>query len=225
MYYWTQDIVTDPSDPLQNTWYVCVYSGWGGAPNGLGGLYKTIDRGAHWAKLTGSQFDRVTSITFNPQNQQQAYLTTETQGLWISNDMNATVPSWTLVSSYPFRQPHRVFFNPFAMNEVWVTSFGNGMKIGDLNATGTAEFRETPDLFTIFPNPARNDLHLLYTGKELSGNMTIVIYDITGRTVQSQAVRETSTLINIKGLKPGLYYYRISTGDILQQSGKVVVGR
>jgi hypothetical protein len=40
MQYWTKDIVIDPSDPTQNTWYVCVFSGWGGAPNGLGGLYK-----------------------------------------------------------------------------------------------------------------------------------------------------------------------------------------
>ena len=68
MQYWTKDIVIDPNDPTQNTWYVCVFSGWGGPPNGLGGLYKTTNRGTNWTKLTGSQFDRVTSITFNPQD-------------------------------------------------------------------------------------------------------------------------------------------------------------
>jgi hypothetical protein len=130
MQYWTKDIVIDPSDPSQNTWYVCVFSGWGGAPNGLGGLYKTTNRGSSWTKLTGTQFDRVTSITFNPSQLTQAYLTTETQGLWISNSMNTATPSWTLVSSYPFRQPERVFFNPFNASEVWVTSFGNGLKVG-----------------------------------------------------------------------------------------------
>ncbi|HET6225947.1 MAG TPA: hypothetical protein VFF27_06685, partial [Bacteroidia bacterium] len=41
MQYWTKDIVIDPNDVQQNTWYVGVFSGWGGAPNGLGGLYKT----------------------------------------------------------------------------------------------------------------------------------------------------------------------------------------
>lgn len=132
MYYWTKDIVIDPSDATQSTWYVCVFSGWGGPPNGLGGLYKTTNRGASWIKLTGSQFDRVTSITFNPQNTSQAYLTTETQGLWISNDMNTPTPTWQLVQSYNFRQPERVFFNPYNQNEVWVTSFGNGMKMGSL---------------------------------------------------------------------------------------------
>ncbi len=130
MQYWTKDIVIDPSDPTQNTWYVCVFSGWGGAPNGKGGLFKTTNRGGSWTKLTGTQFDRVTSITFNPLLLTQAYLTTETQGLWMSNDMNAGVPGWSLVNNYPFRQPERVFFNPYNANEVWVTSFGNGLKAG-----------------------------------------------------------------------------------------------
>ena len=130
MQYWTKDIVIDPSDPTQNTWYVCVFSGWGGAPNGLGGLYKTTNRGSSWTKLTASQFDRVTSITFNPSQLTQAYLTTEMQGLWISNNMNAATPAWSLISNYSFRQPERVFFNPYSPNEIWVTSFGNGLKVG-----------------------------------------------------------------------------------------------
>ena len=130
MQYWTKDIIIDPSDPTQNTWYVCVFSGWGGAPNGKGGLFKTTNRGSSWTKLTGTQFDRVTSITFNPIVPTQAYLTTETQGLWISNNMNAATPAWALVSSYSFRQPERVFFNPYNSNEIWISSFGNGMKMG-----------------------------------------------------------------------------------------------
>lgn len=130
MYYWTKDIIIDPADPAQNTWYVAVFSGWGGAPNGKGGLFRTTNRGGSWTKLTGTQFDRVTSITFNPSVNNEAYLTTETQGLWISNNMNAVTPTWSLVSGYPFRQPERVFFNPYNATEIWVTSFGNGLKLG-----------------------------------------------------------------------------------------------
>ena len=155
MKYWSQDLVIDPSDPAQNTWYVCVYSGWGGAPNGLGGLYKTTNRGASWTKLTGSQFDRVTSITFNPQMLTQAYLTTETQGLWLLGEMNSLAPSTTPVTSYPFRQPQRVFFNPYNPNEVWVTSFGNGMKFGHINSTGIFELAGIPnENLIICPNPS-----------------------------------------------------------------------
>jgi hypothetical protein len=139
MQYWTKDIIIDPSDATQKTWYVCVFSGWGGAPNGKGGLFKTTNRGASWTKLTGSQFDRVTSITFNPLQLTQAYLTTETQGLWVSGNMNVATPTWSLVSNYEFRQPERVFFNPFNPSEMWVTSFGNGLKVG--STTGTVPTR------------------------------------------------------------------------------------
>ncbi len=130
MQYWTKDIVIDPSDASQNTWYVAVFSGWGGAPNGKGGLFRTTNRGVSWTKLTGTQFDRVTSVTFNPAVSNEAYLTTETQGLWISSNMNSAIPVWSLVSGYPFRQPERVFFNPYNPTEIWVSSFGNGMKLG-----------------------------------------------------------------------------------------------
>jgi photosystem II stability/assembly factor-like uncharacterized protein len=133
MHYWTKDIIIDPFDPTQNTWYVCVFSGWGGAPNGKGGLFRSTNRGASWTKLTGTQFDRVTSITFNPGILGQAYLTTEMQGLWLCNNMNNAIPSWSLVSNYPFRQPERVFFNPFNSNEIWVSSFGNGLKTGTVS--------------------------------------------------------------------------------------------
>lgn len=135
MYYWTKDVVIDPNDVNQNTWYAGVFSGWGGAPNGLGGLYKTINRGASWTKLTGSVLDRVTSCTFNPLNANELYITTEAQGLWMSKNINAATPEFTLVSSYPFRQPERVFFNPFNTNQMWVSSFGNGMKMGMMDNT------------------------------------------------------------------------------------------
>jgi len=152
MYYWAKDIVIDPSDASQNTWYVGVFSGWGGAPNGKGGLFRTTNRGLNWTKLTGSQFDRVSSITFNPENLEQAYLTTETQGLWVSNTMSATVPDWDLVESYPFRQPERVFFNPYKPSEMWVTSFGNGLKVGQITSA-TKDIADSSPTLRIWPNP------------------------------------------------------------------------
>jgi hypothetical protein len=127
MLYWTKDIVVDPFDASQNTCYVGVFSGWGGPPNGLGGLYRTTNRGVSWTKV--DSLDRVTSITIHPSKANEAYLTTETEGLWHTNNLGAN-PTFTRVDSYPFRQPERVFFNPYNSNEVWVTSFGGGLMVG-----------------------------------------------------------------------------------------------
>ena len=129
LYYWTKDVVIDPNDATQNTWYAGVFSGWGGAANGLGGLYRTTNRGTSWTRI--NNLDRVTSCTISPNNPNEAYITTEVDGLWHTNNLNNASPNFTVVSSYPFRQPERVFFNPYNASEIWITSFGNGLRVGN----------------------------------------------------------------------------------------------
>ena len=128
MWYWTKDVVIDPFDPGQSNWYVGVFSGWGGAPNGKGGLFRTTNRGVSWARLIAA--DRVTSCAFNPVSSNELYFTTEGEGLWFTTNARAASPSFINVGHYPFRQPERVVFNPFNPREVWITSFGHGMRCG-----------------------------------------------------------------------------------------------
>ena len=128
MQYWTKDIVVDQNDSSQNTWYASVFSGWGGAPNGTGGLYKTTNRGQTWTRINA--LDRVNSVTISPTNPNEAYLTTEVEGLWYTENLNAANPTFTQVAGYHFMQPTRVVYNPYDSNEVWVASFGGGMRVG-----------------------------------------------------------------------------------------------
>ncbi len=130
MHYWTKDIVVDPNDPGQNTWYACVWSGWGGPPNNKGGLYRTHNRGQSWEWIWDTH--RVESCAFNPLNPDQLFATTEWQGLWVSNNINDAAPLFEEVENYNFMHPFRVFFNPYNHHEIWVTSFGNGLKTGSL---------------------------------------------------------------------------------------------
>lgn len=211
MHYWTQDVIIDPSDATQNTWYVAVYSGWGGAPNGLGGLYKTTDRGNNWVKLTGSQFDRVTSITHNPQNTNQAFLTTETQGLWVSNNMNTASPLWEVVDSYPFRQPQRVFFNPFNPADMWVTSFGNGMKTGFLYPSGENEITRKNSNLLIYPNPASDKVEIETRYLPVGGILTVT--NVMGQEVLSKSVEGYKTQVHTGNLSSGTYFVKISDGN------------
>ncbi|PBQ31410.1 hypothetical protein CNR22_06415 [Sphingobacteriaceae bacterium] len=226
MQYWTKDIVVDPNDANQNTWYVGVFSGWGGAPNGLGGLYKTTNRGTSWTKLTNaSTIDRVTSCTFHPTDPNQIYMTTETNGLWMSSNINATTPVFTQVQSYPFQQPERVFFNPHNANELWVTSFGNGMKMASLNTTTQTpvflqEEMKEEKLVSIYPNPATNLIHIetKYMSRQ---NFRIEFRDLSGKLVVKCFNEE---LIDISFLENGLYTIIISSQDYVQ-SFKLLVTR
>ncbi len=221
MYYWTKDIIIDPNDPTQNTWYVCVFSGWGGAPNGLGGLYKTTNRGQNWTKLTGSQFDRVSSMTFNPVKLSEAYLTTETQGLWMSEDMDKLSPTWNLVDSYPFRQPERVFFNPYDQKEMWVSSFGNGMKLGKLKTTGTVAFNG--GMFEVFPNPVAAVMTIKFKGEILPAGSYLKLINISGVVQRLIPVNQAETKVDVSGIESGVYFYEITNGSEVLGRGKIMV--
>jgi len=131
-------------------------------------------------ELTGSLFDRVTSITFNPQNSAEAFLTTETQGLWMSNAMNFVTPLWTPVTSYPFRQPERVFFNPYNPNEMWVTSFGNGMRVGMNYPAGINNLAGENNDIEVYPNPCNEQLCFTLMTNH-SPVEKVNVYDVSGQ--------------------------------------------
>jgi len=205
-YYWCKDLVIAPGDPTQNTWYSCVFSGWGGAPNGKGGLYKTTNRGISWTKLSGTQFDRVTSITFNPLNAQQAYLTTEGQGLWYSSDMQNSFPVWNIVEAYPFQQPERVFFNPYNNNEIWVSSFGNGMKLGNVLNIGTGENPHDNTGISVSPNPCK--AYLTIRTSDQNKNEAIEIFNIQGQMVFRWGFIGIANTISLADWEDGMYFIK-----------------
>jgi len=128
MVYWTKDIVLDPHDATQNTWYVAVHRGWGGAPNDRGGVFRTTNRGVTWTRICDQLYSE--SITIHPDDPNIAYVSTEESGLFYTDNLTNATPTWTQLAEYPFMHPQRVFFNPYNTNEVWVASFGNGMRKG-----------------------------------------------------------------------------------------------
>lgn len=127
MQYWTKDVIVDPSDPAQNTWFAGVFNDADFGDQG-GGLYRTTNRGLTWTRIAGSF--NVESIGFDPRHAGHAYYSTETRGLWFTGDIHAAQPVFSLVDGYPFRHPDRILFNPFDATELWVTSFGGGLRVG-----------------------------------------------------------------------------------------------
>jgi photosystem II stability/assembly factor-like uncharacterized protein len=236
MRYWTKDITVDPNDPLQNTWYVGVFSGWGGPPNGLGGLYRTSNRGAAWGKINA--LDRVTSCTISPANPSEMYLTTETNGLWRTISLNTPSPVFTLEASYPFRQPERVFFNPFDRGEIWVSSFGGGMRVGTVAPVGIHDHPQASALeFRLdqnYPNPFNPTTVFSYhlpvgpAGLPVVRDVRLVVYDLLGREVavlvnERKATGTYEVRFEASGLASGVYIYRLTTGDFVQTRKMILV--
>ena len=137
MRFWTKDLVLDPADKTQSTWYAGVFFAWGqSGREGKSGLYRTTDRGKTWTLLADSSLTRsgvlnVESCGFDPAHAGQFYFTTEYDGLYYSPDIRAAKPAFSQVESYSFKHPLRIQFNPNRPTELWLTSFGNAISIGN----------------------------------------------------------------------------------------------
>jgi len=206
LFYWTQDVVVDPNDPLQNTWYAGAYNGWGGPPNGLGGLYKTTDRGNSWTRL--SSMEGVTSVTFNPGNPDQLFVATEIDGLLSSTDINSVAPTFQSVTGYPFRQPHRIFFNPYNSNEVWISSFGNGMKVGDMTSMQVANNSPVHERLEVYPNPSVKKSILNCPESSVGGSLKVI--SSFGKEIYSDILTKRQIILNTENWLPGVYFIIVS---------------
>jgi len=218
MRYWTKDVVIDPNDATQSTWYAAVFSGWANVPAGTGGLYKTTNKGVSWTQISNSY--RVNSASIDPTNANELYFTTETDGLWYCANATSGSPSFTQVASYPFRHPVRVFYNPYKNSEVWVSSFGNGMMVGNVNTTGvSSQSLAGKNQLSVFPNPAEELIRFKLEGVTEKGNL--VVYDISGKEISTVGFSGNAE-VNVSAFSPGMYFYKLNTGTQVF-SGKFVV--
>lgn len=229
MQYWTKDAIVDPNDPTGNTWYVCVFNGWGNAYDSqekikFGGLYRTKNRGLSWEKIFDAY--RVESVTIHPENSNLIFVTTEGEGLWVSNNGLDTMPLFTKITDYPASHPLRVFFNPNNLNEVWVSALGYGIAKGNLNEifnTISLNELETPVKIRCYPNPFFDNIIFDLSDYTLSGDLTIKIFDLLGNLQITQSISDSRVMINGRSLRNGIYFWQavdngktISTGKIIK---------
>lgn len=210
MKYWTKDVVIDPLDPTESTWYAAVFSGWGSAvPAGTGGLYRTTDKGKNWTKISNSTSSyRVNSCTVNPSNKKEMYYTTETAGLWYSNNADASNPIFTLVDSYPFRHPVRVTFNPFNNSELWISGFGSGMMASTTKSNASVFKKLKTEMIKIIPNPASSSIRI-----NIENQFEFEIVNTNGDKVLIGNSNISDKKINIEKLKNGIYIIKIKNNE------------
>ncbi|MBC7862173.1 MAG: T9SS type A sorting domain-containing protein [Bacteroidia bacterium] len=197
------NVEIDKNDLTQSTWLAFV-----GNKGSAGGVFRTTDKGLNWTQVYNQP---VLSGTFHPSLPDEMYICTQVNGLVYATNTNSNSFSITPVSSYPFRNPQKVFFNPYDVNEVWVASFGNGFRVGSTALTGTnsAQLSKNNELF-LFPNPANDKLLFAETLNNVE------VLNALGQVVLP-LVKSANT-ISVSGLANGIYFIRSE-----KKSGKFIV--
>ncbi|HXD93228.1 MAG TPA: T9SS type A sorting domain-containing protein, partial [Bacteroidia bacterium] len=165
-------------------------------------------------------------VTINPTNANELYFTTETRGLWYSNNASSASPTFTQVSSYPFAGPVRVTYNPYNNHEIWVSSFGNGMMVGTNTVTTSVnELKIKNDGVIIYPNPTSGIFTIVLTNTN-EGKVKISITNILGELVYTAQEENTSTeftkQLNLQSLVCGTYFIQIKNADKVYTSKLII---
>jgi len=224
MKYYTKGLTIDPHDDSQNTWYVGVFEGWptGSASTNSGGLYRTINRGVTWEEL--GDFYRVESTAVHPNNPDIMYVATESEGLWYTDNLTTSNPIFRLLEEYPFLHPVTVVFNPFNVAEVWVTSFGNGIRKGEAMIVSTTNTIPFEYEVMVAPNPGHEFINIQLSDELVSQNrqLHLNLFDLTGRQVLETPLSDATYTINKSQTGSGIFIYHIREGGKRLAMGKLV---
>ena len=214
MEFYTKDLIVDPHDSTQNTWYATV---WGrfttfAGPNnaGNGGLYRSTDRGLSWTRIFAHE--RAESVTIHPVLPNVSYLSVENEGLFFTQSLDDPQPVFERVTTLPYWRPKRVFFQPGNACKVWVATMGGGMWQGETEdncaSSASSDFGAT-DMARIFPNPlsaAEPFLCLDFQDITPQG-CRIALYNPVGQPVFEKNLEspDTRLILPLQGLTPGAY--------------------
>ncbi len=64
--------------------------------------------------------------------------------------------------------------------------------------------------FTLYPNPAQSMIYVSSPDASTGSHGSLTLYDLRGQIVLTKQIVNETTGIDISGLKPGVYFVRIS---------------
>ena len=137
----TYSLTIDPNNT--NDWYITTD---GAGSDGAGYIYESTNSGANWfaySSVVGSSGQGY-SFWIQPGGTEALFGSKGSAGLEYTPNYKATNgsgtpdPQFYYVQGFPFQMATNVYQNPFDPNQIWVTSFGNGMWEAELSQISTA---------------------------------------------------------------------------------------
>ena len=142
MQFSSRDILIDPTDAAQNTWYVGVgsvggspsTSALGGLPLGNAGVYRTTDRGANWTKISAQDIGDVYDLKFNPADVSELWVAAGYE-LWSIVNPSGASPILNFNLNYPGVQSINLFFNPYKSDQLYIATMDHDFLVASMSST------------------------------------------------------------------------------------------
>jgi Secretion system C-terminal sorting domain len=169
-----------------------------------------------------SDINPVNVMAINEKTVNDIYLRNK---LWSTAELS--VIDINSVKSIADQCPHEGGLAVYMARNIYQRYFPTASWAGDMICSQERiEAGHIPDSqkFQIQPNPA-NSWVRISTEKPLEQDIWIKIIDINGQVIQSVLFTKGSTFLNIAtdGFQPGFYFYRIQSGDLNFQQGKLII--
>lgn len=101
-----------------------------------------------------------------------------------------------------------------------INRFGHGKVnayraiLSALYSAGTHDFESSSNQYTIFPNPATDELFI--STPNSTGKAEAVLYDLSGRILQRKVLQQGVSILNVTDYPNGCYILRITNGNFVQ---------
>ena len=188
-----------------------VFSGFG-----TGHIFKSTDAGNNWADISTSLPDvPFHCLAIDPIVPSDIYAGCDLTVYASRNGGN----TW---SAFDTGLPEAVMAFDLVIspsnNALLAYTHGHGVYTSQLNSgsIGIARKDLTVSALNIFPNPAKDNIHVKYNSEKESA-VDILIYSLSGQlvhkqnTIASQGIN--STILSVEALTPGVYIMQINIGD------------
>jgi hypothetical protein len=134
---------------------------------------------------------------------------------------------WTFYGGHdPEDYQHRVEEAPSDLSK-YPNSPGYRLILDNILFPSTQNKESVASSFSAFPSPATTQLNVQYEISDKTNNPVLRVFDVTGKEeIKQQIVPGNNTaILDVSALAPGMYLWRIESGDQILHSDKFFIAR
>jgi len=182
-------------------------------------VYESLDRGANWTNITGSNLPNlpVNCIIHQGQSNNDLYIGTDV-GVYYKND---NIGDWTPFMTGLPNVIVRELEIHYTKGTISAATYGRGVWESPLNTLPSTNINDLSSIdFSIYPNPTKNEF--LISFNNLSG-YEVKIYNIEGKLMMTQKLTRGNHKISCEELASGYYLVELKNNLDFSSRKKLII--